>query len=91
MWVEQDKKKHLYLYEQSFLQLREEIIENFDDIENMPFCELNWKKLGQWKWNKDITDDQAQTLTPRVCVLIVNELSWDIHCRMKIALNTFFL
>lgn len=52
-----------------FLQLRDEIIENFDDVENMPFCESNWKKLVQWKWNENITDDQAQTLTTRVCVM----------------------
>lgn len=50
-----------------FFQLRDEIIENFDKFENNPFCESNWKKLVQWKWNENITDDQAQSLTSRVC------------------------
>lgn len=50
----------------SVLQLRDEIIENFEDTENMPFCESNWKKLVHWKWNENITDDQAQTLTSSV-------------------------
>lgn len=50
----------------SFCQLRDEIIENFENFKNMPFCESDWKKLRQWRWNENITDDKAQTLTSRV-------------------------
>lgn len=51
-------------------QLRDEIVENFDEVDHMPFCESNWKKLTQWKWNEKITDDQAQTLTSSVFTLV---------------------
>lgn len=56
-------------------QLRDEIIENFEDHKNNPFCDSNWKKLVQWKWNDSITDDQAQSLTARVSIQCNSDFS----------------
>lgn len=48
-----------------WFQLRDEIVENFENSERNYFCESDWNKLIEWKWNENITDDQQ--LTSRVC------------------------
>lgn len=46
--------------------MRDEIIENFANKKHIPFCERDWERLKQWKWDNGITDDQAQMLTSQV-------------------------
>lgn len=53
--------------EMFFFQLRDEIVENFENSERNFFCESEWNELLEWKWNENVTVDQALALTPRVC------------------------
>lgn len=46
--------------------LRDEILENFQNVQAISFCEKDWNMLKKWKWDENITDNQAQMLTIQV-------------------------
>lgn len=52
------------------MQFRDEIVDNFKNKKHIPFCERDWERLKQWKWDNAITDDQAQMLTSQVIIYI---------------------
>lgn len=49
-----------------FFQLRDSILENINQMNQKTFCQKDLESLKQWKWNVNITTDQAFSLTNQV-------------------------
>lgn len=52
-----------------FVQLRVQIMNNFQNQKNCPLSEKNWGRLDEWRWNTKFGEDRA--LTKTVCVSLI--------------------